>query len=54
LPKVQLSCIYTEKVGKMDHICFYFVTGGPKRCFYWGVPPCSQKIGDGPINIVTF
>jgi hypothetical protein len=33
------SCIpmYTNwKVG--DHIRFYLVTWGPKRCFYWGVP----------------
>ncbi len=26
-----------------EHICFYFVTQGPKRCFYWGVPNVTKK-----------
>ncbi len=37
LPKVQLSCIYSEKVSTIrDYICFYFATWCPKRCFHWG------------------
>ncbi len=28
----------------MEHICFYFVTGGPKMCFYWGVPNVPKKL----------
>ncbi len=31
------------------HICFYFPTGGPKRCLYWGHAQCSKRIADGPI-----
>jgi hypothetical protein len=34
------------------HICFYFATRAPKRCFYWVNAQCSQKIVDGPINMV--
>jgi len=32
---------------------FYFASGGPKRCFYWGHARFSQKIADGPINMAT-
>jgi hypothetical protein len=51
MPKVQLSCIKTEKVDHMEHIFLYFATDCPKRCFYWGVPKVPKKIGDGPINM---
>jgi hypothetical protein len=37
LPKLQLSCIWTQKVGHREHICLYFAIRGPKRCFHWGV-----------------
>jgi len=44
LPKVQLSGISTEKVGYRGSICLYFVTWGPKRCIYWGVPNIPKKL----------
>jgi hypothetical protein len=37
-------------VGLREHICFYFATKGPKRCFYWGVPNVPKTFGDG-INV---
>jgi len=43
LPKVELSCIKTEKVGHRECKGFFSVTGGPKRCSYWGGPKYSQK-----------
>jgi hypothetical protein len=35
-----------------EHTCFYFATQDPKRCFYWGHGQCSDKIADGPTNMV--
>jgi len=45
--------IITSK-GKLlgEYICFYFATGGSKRCFRWGSAQCFQKqFADGPMNM---
>jgi hypothetical protein len=41
LPKVELSCIKTEKVS--DREGFFSVTGCPKRCSYQGMPKNVPK-----------
>ncbi len=35
-----------ERWATWEHVCFYFVTQGPKRCFYWGVPNVTKNMGD--------
>jgi hypothetical protein len=37
----------------MEYICFYVAGGGPKRCFYWGVPNVP-KISNVPINMAPY
>jgi hypothetical protein len=37
-----------------ENICLYFVTWGPKRCFYWRVPNVPEKNWWWPNQYGTF
>jgi hypothetical protein len=46
------SPVYKLKRWKSGvHICFYFATRDPKRCFYCRHAQCCKKIVDRPINM---
>jgi hypothetical protein len=51
-PKLESLVHKLKRWDIQEHICLYFVSEGPKRCFYWGVPLMfPKKIGVGPINV---
>jgi hypothetical protein len=50
-PKFNSHVYKLKRWAIMSVFVFYFATGGPKRCFYWGSAQCSEEIGDGPINM---
>ncbi len=53
VPKFNSPVSKLKRWNPEVHICFYFPTGGPKRCLYWGHAQCSKRIADGPITNVA-
>ncbi len=49
VPKFNSPVSKLKRWNPEVHICFYFPTGGPKRCLYWGHAQCSKRIADGSI-----
>ncbi len=44
--------ITSKRQAVGEYICFYFGTGGSKRCFHWGSAQCFPKtIAHGPMNM---
>lgn len=53
VPKFNSPVSKLKRWNPEVHICFYFPTGGPKRCLYWGHAQFSKRIADGPITNVA-
>jgi hypothetical protein len=50
-PKLNTHVYKQKRYDLEEYICFYFATGGPKRCFHWGVLNVPKKLLMGQLNM---
>jgi hypothetical protein len=50
-PKLNTHVYKLKRYALDEYICFYFATGGPKRCFHLGVLNVPKTIAHGPMNM---
>jgi hypothetical protein len=50
-PKLNSHVYNPKRWNVRKHICFYFVTGGPKMCSHWGVLNVPKDFVDGPMDM---
>jgi len=44
-PKLNSHVYKLKRWAIREHVCLYFATWGPTRCFYWGVPNRTFMMG---------